>query len=240
MKAGTIDVSSFKQSLQKLVTQADGQIKNEDAQRISYYFEGDFFDDMAECSYEYYSKHITVKDYEYLMAKYTSEEGKLASKHSVDVVGKFVENLQVYFAQDFVSKLPRIMKGEVVEPRKATCSDNYKAKWDMYCKSTGVDSIIDAMIGQIKGMFANMEVSEGKKAELDKALNGVINYLLKDVMAYMCDVSEGVLTEADLDYYIEVMSSEAGQHMKEASIDLVSDAVQVGLQLQELQQKHLK
>lgn len=240
IKLGSVDFSDMQKSTQQELVKFLGNSSTATAQQVSDYMEGPFYDDIVECAYPYYAKHITEKDYEYLVAQYNSAEGKLATQHNAEVSKKFVAGLQTYFAQDLASKMPSIMQGQKVEPRTTTCSPAYKAKWESYSKSTGVDKMIDAVLGQIKGMFANQNIPADKKAEFDKVIANLMDFLVKDMFAYMCNMSEGTFTESDLDFFTNVMNSEAGTHVKESGIEMISNIAQFSQQFDALRKSHFE
>jgi len=240
IKNGSVDFSNIKQGTQQaLVLQMSNQ-SDATAQKLSDYMSGPFYDDLAECAYPYYSKHITSKDYEYLMSKYNSAEGKLAQQHSADVTSSFMSGLQTYFTQDLAQKMPQIMQGQQVDPRATTCSSSYKAKWNSYCESTGVNQIIDAMLGQVKGVLSKQNIPADKKAEFDNAMASLSDFLVKDLFAYMCNLSEGKFTEADLDFYAGIMTSDAGKHLKESGVDFASNIIQFSQQFEALRNARFK
>jgi len=198
---------------------------------MSYLFSDQFLDDFVESVYPYYSKHLTQKDYEYLMAKYQSEQGKTAISHMQEVAKTLDDSSTVTVMQDVIKS---VFTGKEITQVAYTCPDSYKEKWNEYFKNSGEDKMISGIVDYSREMinkmlsahpmFKNADSDNGHMNAIVNRLNEALTAITGNLKVIMCNNSYGTLTDDDLEFFKKINDSEAGKHFL-ASNDETSENI---------------
>ena len=90
-------------------------------------------------------------------------------------------------------------------------------------RESGSDQIVNAVMGNISHQIES--VAKKNNPEKMESVKALIRILMEDVFVVVCNTAGEVYTEADLDFSLSLLRSEAGQHLKAANMDMMSNFI---------------
>ena len=234
VKASAIDMSGFKsdefvsQMARQARMSAEQESKLEETMsKLRAYLNGPFYDDCSEILYPYYSKYLTVTDVDYLLKEYKSPNGIALIDKNSKILKAFMPSMMNYLQKEMPEKMQKVKNGKKIDGLKYKGSKSFEDKWNIMMKESGSDKIIDAVMDNISRQIEAV-------AQNDKSIKDVktlVQVLVNDVFVVFSDVADDIYTEADLDYSIALIRSEAGQHLKAGNFDMMNNYTQMSQEL---------
>ena len=227
-KANAVDLSSFTSDefigqLTARHNHGNKERVRESMERLKTYLSGPFYDDCCDIMYDYYAKHVTESDYTFLLASYKSPEGVAIVEKNSQLMKRFMPALMNYLQANMPAKMQACMDGKKVEPLKYTGPESFKKKWDIMVRESGSDQIVNAVMGNISHQIES--VAKKNNPEKMESVKALIRILMEDVFVVVCNTAGEVYTETDLDFSLSLLRSEAGQHLKAANMDMMSNFI---------------
>ncbi len=206
-----------------------GGASNEAAQALcNEYFRTQYMDDLVKVIAPYYQNVMSEADIDSMIALFGTPEGIAAMDH----IGKASAVMSSPEAQAFMqNSLMGIFQGQqMTGVGSEACSAVYQQKFEEYYVLF-VESNVTSMLSSLEPMFMGMAQTESQKVEIRKLLNTTTEFLTKNLKVFYLNAFYPDVTEADLDFYLGMMKTPAGQNMNKGSVALSKDAMNVGVQM---------
>lgn len=207
-----------------------GGISGEQAKTLSAeYFRTQFMNDLVTVLTPYYQSVLSEADINSLLSQFNTPEGKTAMAH----IGKASAAMSSPEAQAFMqNSLVALLQGQQVSDLKPeACSAVYQQKFEEYYVVSNVESSVASTISSLEPMLMAQAKSESQKMEMRKMLNVVGQFLTKNMKVFSLNAFYPEVTETDLDFFVGVMKTPAGQNMNKGNAALTKDALNMGQKL---------
>ena len=195
----------------------------------SEYMKTQYINDMIEVVMPYYAGKISSEELDFLIGQYQTEAGKKALAN----VAKGSAAMQSPEVQQYIqNSMMAVMQGKEGENMKAeACSATYKQKFDQYYKISNVGGTITAVLGSLETAFMTQARNEDERNMLRGILETITKFLTENMQVIALNGFHPEVTEADLDFFITLTSTPAGQKMQECTNAMMADSMNVGTKL---------
>lgn len=195
----------------------------------SEYMKTQYINDMIEVVMPYYAGKISSEELDFLIGQYQTEAGKKALAN----VAKGSAAMQSPEVQQYIqNSMMAVMQGKEGESMKAeACSATYKQKFDQYYKISNVGGTITAVLGSLDTAFMAQARNEDERNLLRGILETIKKFLTYNMQVIALNGFHPEVTEADLDFFITLTSTPAGQKMQECTNAMMADSMNVGTKL---------
>ena len=195
----------------------------------SEYMKTQYINDMIEVVMPYYAGKISSEELDFLIGQYQTEAGKKALAN----VAKGSAAMQSPEVQQYIqNSMMAVMQGKEGENMKAeACSATYKQKFDQYYKISNVGGTITAVLGSLETAFMTQARNEDERNMLRGILETIKKFLTYNMQVIALNGFHPEVTEADLDFFITLTSTPAGQKMQECTNAMMADSMNVGTKL---------
>ena len=195
-------------------------------QKTQSYLQNHFLDDLTDVMAPYYTE-LTEADCQELIKAYNSEQGKSIVKRITNVAAQAQEAM----AQQMQSAMLQIMSGQPVTAVEMRGTDQQlKDTFMEYYKLSGANAAIDNALGSMESMSAQMQGEQ--KTQFDNLTQGLRQYLSQNTPALTYNLMlDANITQQDLQFYVDILQSPAGQHLTTGSLNLSKDVINMGQQL---------
>lgn len=181
------------------------------------YIESEFTKDVASLFSPYFvNDGVTIAEVNEVSEKFETPEGQLASKHEAKMGAQ--ENLvdMMAIVQNGVLS---IVQGKMPEKVKSTASAERKALFSAYYKNNNMDAFVSVAIAQ---MFAGKDVPQDMKIKMEK-------YFKENMETLMLNVSESILTDADLTFLGNLYAMPQYSKISESAIKVMNNPQEFGM-----------
>lgn len=204
-----------------------GGISGEQAKALSAeYFRTQFMNDLVTVVTPYYQSVLSEADINNLLSKFNTPEGKTAMAH----IGKASAAMSSPEAQAFIqNSLIALLQGQQVsELKPEACGAVYQQKFEEYYIVSNIESSVASTISSLEPMLMAQAKTESQKMGMRKTLDAVGQFLTKNMKVFSLNAFYPEVTEADLDFFVGVMKTPAGQNMNKGNAALTNDALNMG------------
>jgi len=176
------------------------------------YYDEEFYPTLVTMMEEGFKGKVSEDDLKQIMAAYKSPAGQTALANTIKASdSKNQEKIGKLLTPALQSLLMGGSAQKIAAP--AGCPESYQKKCSQYCKLANATQSINSVFEQIKGALSQVPNGEAIISKLATFFeeNGeglIMNTLYPEV------------TEADLDFYNKTMSTTAGKHIAEASLEV--------------------
>jgi hypothetical protein len=130
------------------------------------------------------------------------------------------------------NSLMAILQGQQVnELQPEACSAVYQQKFEEYYLVSNVEGSVASALSSLEPMLMAQAQNESQKLEVRKMLNAVSQFLTKNMKVFSLNAFYPEVTEADLNFFVGVMKTPAGQNMNKGNAALTKDALNLGQKL---------
>lgn len=207
-----------------------GGVSGEQAKALSdEYFRTQFLNDLAKVATPYYQGVLSEADINSLLSQFKTPKGKTAMAH----IGKASAAMSSPEAQAFMqNSLMAILQGQQVnELQPEACSAVYQQKFEEYYLVSNVEGSVASALSSLEPMLMAQAQNESQKLEVRKMLNAVSQFLTKNMKVFSLNAFYPEVTESDLNFFVGVMKTPAGQNMNKGNAALTKDALNLGQKL---------
>lgn len=171
---------------------------------------------------EFQANGVTIEEINTYTAKVTkTKEGQAYLEHAKQIQSKEAqERLQNVLMP---SLMPLFTGGEVKAIEAPEVPAEYQKKYHEFYVATNAGSQFDTVFGALEGMLKSQPGAE-------ETIGRVKTFFAENGENMLLTISEGVFTEADLDFAISLANSEEGKHINEASKDIAPKFMKVVMQ----------
>lgn len=196
---------------------ANGIDAEEAKAKASTYVKETYLPHVIEIATGVYAKYLTEGQLTKILKLYKSDKGAIAVSHAAEMANteKGLGKLEGAMANLLID----ILAGKELRPIETPeCSEVYKAKMHKYCELTDAAKTVDAMITPIKQMAGDQEDAKAMVAKL-------CNYMRDNAETIILIMGDGIMTEDDLDFFIDVCSTPEGKAVVDASTVIVGEVM---------------
>ena len=201
-----INYSLFQEVFLSVAVEFVGEEKSQ--QIVDEYLEQQFLSDYVDVLLPYYKDSLSLGDINFLTEYCSTPEGKLAAQHAEVLNEKSSADMEELGANVMLSlmlDLP-VDSVEVVD-----CPANYRKIYNLYYEKMSCEKYIeDAMESLEASLNAESGKADEKKARMIKNYS---EYMTKNYNELFLKCCYGVLTEDDMNFYINLVTTSAGQNI---------------------------
>ncbi len=217
-----INYSLFQEVFLSVAVEFVGEEKSQ--QIVDEYLEQQFLSDYVDVLLPYYKDSLSLGDINFLTEYCSTPEGKLAAQHAEVLNEKSSADMEELGANVMLSlmlDLP-VDSVEVVD-----CPANYRKIYNLYYEKMSCEKYIeDAM----ESLEASLNAESGKADEKkSRMIKNYSEYMTKNYNELFLKCCYGVLTEDDMNFYINLVTTSAGQKYNNCTGKLTEDPEKLGL-----------
>lgn len=203
--------------------------------KMQEYLKSQFFDDITALSLPYYTS-LTDADCEVLIKSLGAEEMQDVMKRITASSAKSQSQMSVNIS----SSMQQVMTGatpEAVAYNEAPAS--LVKKFDEYADLIGLEATMDGALNSVKQQMTAL-LPDNMKEQMEKTLKVAFDYLRGNIRPMTFNLMSATVTEQDLQRYIDLFSTPAGQHMVEGNKALSNDVVNFSMQYMQKMVEYMK
>lgn len=204
-------------------------------EKLEKYLKGGFFDDITALALPYYTT-LTDDDCKSLVKALGKKELQESMKRITTSAAKSQQQLSATIN----TSMQQLMSGttpEAVAYNEAPAS--LLKKFNEYSDLIGLESTVVASIESIQQQLSAM-LPAGMKEQIEKSIKGVSDFMLSNLRPITFNLMSDSVTEQDLQRYIDIYSSPAGQHMVEGNKAMASDVLNFSMSMMQKMSEALK
>lgn len=203
--------------------------------KIEKYLKGAFFDDMTELSRQYYTT-LTDADCKVLV----KELGKSELQESMKRITTSAAKSEKQMSANISSAMQQLMMGTTPEvPIYNEAPASLIKKFEEYADLIALESTIDGALNSVKQQMSAL-MPANMKEQMDKTFNGAFTYLRTSIRPITFNLMSESVTEQDLQRYIDIYSTPAGQHMIEGNKAMSADVMTFSMGFMQKMMENLK
>lgn len=185
---------------------------------VSVYMKTQFQEDVLDIFTPYYVENVTEEQLQVLVDKMSTERGRTSMEH----ISKMAVS-QETIAKIVMELLGPLMEGKNAQPVKAVpCSETYAKNFQTYYENSGVDMILSQLQQVLLAANTNGNEKEQKTMqEFFTSLQANMPVITRNMMIE-------VVTEDDLQFWVELSSMPEYEGVKAVIKQMMSDPLSLG------------
>lgn len=193
--------------------------------KMQEYLKSQFFDDLTALALPYYTS-LTDADCKALIQSLGTKEVQDAMKRITISSAKS----QGTMSASIGNAMQQVMTGttpEAVAYNEAPAS--LIQKFNEYADLIALETTMDGALNSVKQQMTSL-LPDNMKEQMEKTLKGAFEYLRGSIRPMTFNLMSETVTEHDLQQYIDLYSTPAGQHMVEGNKAMSNDVMNFSMQ----------
>lgn len=227
------------ETLDQLVMAAkmsDSSLSEEVAKtKMQEYMKGQFFEDVTALALPYYTT-LTDADCKALIKSLGAKELQGSMKRITTSAAKS----QSQMSASISTAMQQIMTGTA--PQDVAYNEapaSLVKKFGEYADLIALEATVDGAISSVKQQMSAL-IPANMKEQIEKSVDDAFSYLRKSVRPMTFNLMSESVTEQDLQRYIDLYSTPAGQHMVEGNKAMSADVVNFSMRIMQKMSENLK
>lgn len=186
--------------------------------KIENYMKNEFFDDVTELCLQYY-KTFTDEDCQVFLLALGNEEAQATMKR----INTSTAQSQKEMTSVISTALQQIQAGQKPENiALVEAPASLRARFDQYADLISLDSTVQIALDGMKQQMSSFMPAEMKQ-RLEESIKDVSEYMVNNIRPLTFNLMSKAVTEQDLQRYIDLYTTPAGQHMVEGNKAMSAD-----------------
>lgn len=188
---------------------------------VDEYAEKQLMHDMVSSFVPVFAEKMTIAEINKISDMYETEEGRIASEHDAAFTNNFKisEDMEALFEQagrDIAAgKTPRSVKCNASKKRQKLFHQYY----------------VESEMGKLFDAYIDSEIEENLEDASAKNIDAYRKYVAENMETVLLNMVEDYLTDADLKFFIKLMSTSEYKRAAEVVTDVVGDGEAIGMAL---------
>ena len=234
MKYGNaVDQQQYEKMLQPIVLQLFPNDVEGATAAFSDYASTRMMADLVELYEPAFRKHVSEEELQQLIATYSDPRFSEIQKRSASLVQNFSQSGEYQqFADLLAGAIGDIMLGKQPQnmPVPDSISPDYLALFNRYYVASGTNKIIEQTFSAMTGMMENA-MKKNNVQNAQTIIQNIVAYIQLNMPTVLAALFSKALSADDLQMLINSTDSEAYKHSIDAVAEVVSNPMQLGIDL---------